>query len=246
MSTSTNNLVPAVTSTTPLVPPSNSEYATIIADVSTLTDGLVVPDGFTVVAQSLVTQQADGFAAVAFRDPSGNIIIANEPTEPTVLTTYGRATLLADGQIEAGETPAALNDAAAFAATVQQVTGSTNIYVTGHSLGATEAEEECKALGSECAGGFTIGATGLPDNTQIGNANLIDYVDYADPVGNYASDLSSPLSTIVPDNMLHYIVSRQEYSLRCNAVIPDAQELSGEVIPTGPPRKVTRRQHEQR
>jgi hypothetical protein len=110
----------------------------------------------------------------------------------------------ADVQIAAGQTPQALIDARAFADAVQAQTGSSLIYVTGHSLGGTEAEAMCQVLGSSCAGGATFGATGLPGNTQAGPSSLTNYIEYGDPVGNYASDSSSALSSISPSNMSHY------------------------------------------
>jgi hypothetical protein len=186
-------------------PPSLPEYGTATATAYTITQpgGLVVPPGWTVVLKSPASQQSDGFSAVALKDPNGNVIIANEGTLPG-LGTYGIGSLSADSQIATGQTPQALADATNFAQQVQLATGSSSIYVTGHSLGGTEAQAECQILGSDCAGGATFGATGLPGNTEAGPSSLVNYVDYGDPVGNYASDPSSPLSSIVPSDMNHF------------------------------------------
>jgi len=136
-------------------------------------------------------------------DPSGNVIIANEGT--TVGTdVYSRGTLAADNQLAEGQTPAALTDAVAFARHIQTVTGKP-IYLTGHSLGGTEAEAQAQALGPNFAGGMTWGATGLPHNTAAGPSSLIDYVDWGDPIGNWSTDASSPFLSLVPGNgMQHY------------------------------------------
>jgi hypothetical protein len=185
--------------------PNNQEYGTASAAAYTLTQssGFILPPGWSIVQESSRAQRSDGFAAVALKDPSGNIIIANEGTVAGG-GAYSRGTLAADLQITNGQSPQALADARAFAKSVQQLTNSSTIYVTGHSLGGTEAEAEAQALGTNCAGGVTFGATGLPGNTQSGPSSLIDYVDYGDPVGNYASDSSSPLNSIAPAGMNHF------------------------------------------
>ena len=83
--------------------PTQPEYGTASNYAYTLTasGGFVVPAGWSVVALSPTAQQADGFAAVALRDPSGNLIIANEGSLPGV-DPYGRGTLSADSQIMNG------------------------------------------------------------------------------------------------------------------------------------------------
>jgi len=185
--------------------PTTTEYLTASAAAYTLTQsgGLVVPTDWTVVAHSDSSYQSDGFSAVALKDPSGNIIIANEGTV-TGVSSYDLGTLGADANIAGGNTPTALVDAQQFAAQVSDAADGAPIYVTGHSLGGTEAQAECQFLGSDCAGGATVGATGLPGNTSAGSSDLVNYVAYGDPVGNYASDASSPLSSVVPAGMDHF------------------------------------------
>jgi hypothetical protein len=112
--------------------------------------------------------------------------------------------LKADIGIAQGNVSTVLKDAAAFALSVQRQYGRL-VYVAGHSLGGIEAEMECRALGVNCGGGATFGATGLPGNSASGQANLINFVDYGDPVGNGSTDPGSPLASLfTPVNMLHY------------------------------------------
>jgi hypothetical protein len=185
--------------------PSASEYGTASAAAYTLQNsgGFTPPSGWTLIETSSTTQQSDGFAAVALKDPSGNIIIGFEGTV-VGLSTFDKGTLAADQQIMTNQSPAALADAAAFAQQIQTLTGSDSIFVTGHSLGGDDAEAACKALGSHCAGGMTFGATGLPGNTAAGNPNLLNEVDWGDPIGNYSTDSSSPLKSLIDGNMQHY------------------------------------------
>ena len=138
---------------------------------------------------------SNGFYAQAFFDNSGSIIIAYEgsfpdPRDPNFLTTYGINSNRADLQLAAGLTPTALSEASLFAKEVHVDFSSATIYVTGHSLGAAEAEEAAWQ-NSFIAGGYTFAAPGLPGYTGPSNGSLIDYVDSGDPIGNYAKDTSS-------------------------------------------------------
>src|ERR1051326_8464689 len=162
--------------------------------------GSSVPQGMTLLVRSDPSLQSDGFSAEALLDSQGHIIIAFEGTYANIFSTYGRGSLAADAALMNGQTPQALREAISFATAVEaQFFGK--IYVTGHSLGGAEAEAVDRALGSDCAGGVTFGAPGLPDNVETGQSNLIDYVDKNDPVGNFASD--SGLGPFAP-NMYHY------------------------------------------
>jgi hypothetical protein len=60
--------------------PSASEYGTASAAAYTLQNsgGFTPPTDWTLIETSPTTQQSDGFAAVALKDPSGNIIIGFE------------------------------------------------------------------------------------------------------------------------------------------------------------------------
>ncbi len=200
-----------MTSTTIKIAPNTNEYLQLSNLAYSLTDSngnqvnaknLVLPPGFTFLAQSLAVDLAQGFSAIAVRDPLGNVIIVNEGTAVSLHTAlshlpfvasdiYGNSSVAADTAIANGKTPTALIDAIAFAVNIQKAYGS--FYVTGHSLGGIEAEEEAKTCGANCLAGATFGATGLPQNNGStgNNLNVIDYVDYGDTVGNLGSDISN-------------------------------------------------------
>jgi hypothetical protein len=166
------------------------------------------PTGLTplMVNGQAVTSEvdSDGFYGAAFVNSSGQVIIAYEGTTPN-LSAYGIGTLEADGAILSNQTPAAFGDAQNFANTVIQAAAgqgisTDNIFVTGHSRGGAEAESVAANLG---LGGATFGAPGVPQfTTSGGNSNLTDYVDYGDPVGNFASDTVSGAQLAGP-NMDH-------------------------------------------
>jgi hypothetical protein len=152
------------------------------------------------------TFDLSGFHAGAFQDDSGNIIIAYEGTRLD-LDLYSAGSLLADGGIfQGGSTSPSARAAKAMADTFQYAANfatfihnafpSNQIYVTGHSLGGAEAEYVAETLSSFISGGATFGAPGLPgyfNSIDTDQANFINYVDYGDPIGNYASDINSAL-----------------------------------------------------
>jgi hypothetical protein len=147
------------------------------------------------------TINGDGFHAAAFENQStGNVIVAYEGSilDLSDQSTYAKSSRAADSQLARGLTPAALQDAITFVQQVRQDVGPSHpIYVTGHSLGGTEAEAAVAFANSPVVGGMTFGATGLPGFTGISanpySLNLVDYVDYGDWVGNYARDSLSEL-----------------------------------------------------
>ncbi len=204
----------------------NDDPATVLTPAGTLdvsgslaqlleTPGkLTTYDGMTVIAQSPITQISDGFAAIAVKDSSGNVIIINEGTV-TGVTSYDLGTMSTDKLIAQGlpiTQIKALQDAQAFARTVEGIVGSgTPIDVTGHSLGGTEAEAEAQELvtvfgASSFGDGATFGATGLPSqNTAGGPSGLIDYVDFGDPVGNDALDTANKtVNPLYPNAKAYY------------------------------------------
>ncbi len=222
--------------------PSLSEYGVATAAVYTTTPpsgGQELPiipagSGLTLIRQSDPALLSDGFSAAAFQDGNGNIIIAYEGTQIqrgtyNVPTAYTVGTGGADYVLGNGGTPQALQDAITFAKEINSDYGSTNnIYVTGHSLGGTEAEAAAQSLGADVIqGGVTFAATGLPGNSSTNqiSANLIDYVDYGDPIGNFSSDILSPLSSISPQNMFHYGVVVYTGNITDSADLQDAAGL---------------------
>ncbi len=137
---------------------------------------------------------SDGFFAQAFKDASGNIIIAFEgsiidPLDPSFNTPYGNGSRGADFDISIGLVPKAFLDADTFALDVKQYLaqhnlGSNPIYLTGHSLGGTEAQDVAFVI-DPGESGVTFGAPGDPRLMAPVNApNFINYVDYGDPVGH--------------------------------------------------------------
>ncbi len=154
-----------------------------------------VPPGATLLdsaALSALDSNTDGFYALAYEE-NGVVLIAFEGTEFDS-SAYGRELIAADIQIFEGKWPAALIDAIHYAQDVQSLAGSTPIYVTGHSLGGAEAQAVTMFAANpfdnfSIAGGVTFGAPGLPGYYGLtGFGNLTDFVDYGDPVGNYAHD----------------------------------------------------------
>src|SRR5262249_32370219 len=150
------------------------------------------------------TVNFDGFHAAAFDNSStGDVIIAYEGSilDLSDNSIYAISSRAADAKLLLGVAPAAVQDAIAFVQQVQQEVGPSHaIYVTGHSLGGTEAEAAIAFANSPVVGGVTFGATGLPGFSG-GSANpysvkLIDYLDYGDWVGNYARDSLSALRDV--------------------------------------------------
>jgi hypothetical protein len=154
-----------------------------------------LPAGATPINSPFLTLldiNANGFFALAYEE-NGAIFVAFEGTvlAPTI---YGIGSLVADLQIVQGQWPMALTDAILFTMGVESLAGSTPIYLTGHSLGGAEAEAVSLFAARpgdnfSIAGGVTFGAPGVPDYFgPTGLGNLTDFVDYGDPLGNYAHD----------------------------------------------------------
>jgi hypothetical protein len=166
------------------------------------------PAGLTLTGSEVIAK--DGFAAAEFTDSQGNVIIANEaaryPSPFGTATQYMDHSSLAVISLIEDVTPAALKDAVQFAKKVQAMTSAgTKIYLTGFDLGGTEAEAQAQALGSEAAGCLTFGATGLPgyraDGAQLG---CVNFIDYGDSLGNWASDPGGELADLAHEDMDHY------------------------------------------
>jgi len=189
--------------------PTNEEYisaaeaAYLNAPVAGLTP-LLGANGQAVVSST--SELGDGFYAEALVDSSGNVIIAYEGTVPG-FSTYDIGSLEADYDLLEGEIPKALTDAAAFAQTVEQDVkaeygSSVSVYVTGHSLGGSEAEYAALQTG---LGGVTFAGTGIPGYTgnSSTHSNLTDYVAYGDPVANYSSDTPDDVGFAPSSGMNH-------------------------------------------
>jgi hypothetical protein len=142
---------------------------------------------------------SDGFFGQAFKDASGNVIIAFEgaiidPADPSFSTPYGAGSRVAAVDTLIGLVPQAFQDAINFSLDVSNLTGSNPIYLTGHSLGGAEAEAVAYIHPNNIAigGGVTFGAQGIPElRVPVPNPNFTNYVDYGDPIGNYGNHFGS-------------------------------------------------------
>ena len=78
-----------------------------------------------------------------------------------------------------------------------------DVFVTGHSLGAAEAEYAAAKTG---LGGEAFAGPGINVNYTRGRTpKIADYVDAGDPVGNYAADGNYVLGPVlVSDKIKHY------------------------------------------
>jgi len=142
------------------------------------------------------TDDLTGCSAQVWVTPQNQLIIAYQGTtggeniaiNPTAALTQ----IIADIGVYAGITPPAEIDSLGFANTVIGLAklegySTSNIFVTGHSLGGIEAEYVAQQTGLS---GIGFEPTGLPTSSGEGNgANFVNVVTYGDPVGNYASDI---------------------------------------------------------
>ena len=138
-----------------------------------------------------------------------------------------------DAAIFAGRDAVSFKGSARFAEQVMRIGHSQgiskgNIFLTGHSLGAAEAEYAGMKTG---LAGDTFGTPGIEiPNAVAGNplrgrqSKLTNYVDYGDPVGNYATDGPDPFgSYVISRNTQHYggatlICNQSSQSLLTGAV----------------------------
>jgi len=142
------------------------------------------------------TDVLDGVSAQVWVTPQNQIIIAYQGTtggenlavDPAIALTQ----IIADIGIWAGGTPPAEPDSLNFANVVIGLAklegySTSNIFVTGHSLGGIEAEYVAQHTG---LAGIGFESTGLPVDKSAGSgSNFVNIVTYGDPVGNYSSDL---------------------------------------------------------
>jgi hypothetical protein len=144
----------------------------------------------------------DGFYGVAYQLPSGNIIISFEGTVYGQLSNYSINSLIDDNEIDSNETPQAFLDAQSFAASVIATAlslgpfglnlSSSQISVTGHSLGGAEAEYVSANLELS---GVAFGAPGLPTYTGGTSASsFTTYVDYGDAKATRRFASADPLN----------------------------------------------------
>ena len=157
--------------------------------------------------------QKAGVSAEAFETTGSGpkrVIIAYEGTNP-----YG------DGNTDAFSGSQLLDDASFFAAkpaagaavadkfakevigiAVSRGIAKFNVSLTGHSLGAAEAEYAAEATG---LAGVTFGTPGIDITGKQAPSKLTNFVDDGDPVGNFGADGADPLGNFVTSsNIQHY------------------------------------------
>ena len=165
------------------------------------------------------TNTLTGMSASAWVTPDNQIIIAYSGTtggtnllaNPVIAVTQ----VLADMQvIVTPTTPMAFYDSLTFANQVRQEAykqGYTDddIFVTGHSLGAWEAQYVAQQTG---LGGVGFEGPGLntinPNNSNGDNSNFVNVLTYGDAAAYFSSDVPGlePVMGIFPggDNKPHY------------------------------------------
>src|SRR5205085_688324 len=169
---------------------------------------------------------SDGFFAQAFTDTTGNIIIAFEGSiinplnslDPSFWSPYAIGSRDADFKILVGDSPnliAPLIDAAVFVRDVQATYGSLPIYLTGHSLGGAEAQYVAQTVNlGGYANGVTFGGPGIL-SSPIHAPNFINYVDHADPVGNFGNHFG----------FVHYLGASTIYDVSAHLLAHYASDL---------------------
>ena len=139
----------------------------------------------------------DGFYSEAFAsvDSAGQItknsqvVVAYEGTNLLGQSNaFTGGQLVDDAAIGAGNPAPSYRDSVLFARKSLRFARSlgikrSEVFVTGHSLGAANAEYASRITG---LGGVTFAAPGI--NRGGVSSSLTDYVDAADPIGNYAGD----------------------------------------------------------
>lgn len=154
-----------------------------------------LPPGFSYLMLNgkPVTQYSaiTGFYGAALVDPTGQVMVVYEGTNLyTGDPVFTAAQLVNDAAIFKGLPAPSYLTALSFADTALSAAktdgyASTNVYLDGHSLGGANAEFVASLLNLP---GVTFGAPGIPDYFFARPSLLTNYVEYGDPVGNYASN----------------------------------------------------------
>lgn len=158
-----------------------------------------LPDGltpFTVVGTPVALEVTlAGFYGRALLNENNDLIIAFEGTDISEISTrteFVTAQIVADAMIYLGMVPPAFDIAVTFTETAMAAAAlagitADNVFVTGHSLGAgiamyVGAQLDLAGMTFAAPG---IAASAIPDGQA---SKLINYVEYGDPVGNYANN----------------------------------------------------------
>lgn len=135
----------------------------------------------------LTITSANGCTATAYQDSSGHVIIAFQGTSTSIQDNL-------DSQIMGDQAPstiAGFADAMNFTKTVEDAATSkgvlsSDISVTGHSLGGALAEYVASQTGLP---GVSFAGCGVPGLSNSGSVtNFVSYVESGDPFANRSSD----------------------------------------------------------
>lgn len=162
-------------------------------------------------AQLQYTNTFDGVAAKVWLTNANQVVIAyqgttgglNLLTNPLIALTQ----IASDLGIYAQQVTPGERDSLSFAKNVMSLASSrgiasSNVFVTGHSLGGIEAEYVAQQTG---LGGVAFESTGIPASTGASHGtNFVNVVTYGDPVGNYASDISGMQPFAPSSGLAHY------------------------------------------
>ncbi|MGU3538785.1 calcium-binding protein [Methylobacterium sp. A54F] len=166
----------------------------------------------TVDGQPLTARvDANGFFGAAFVTSAGQVIIAFEGTDLGSFEDdpeFAIAQVLADYQIYLAQSPPAYGDALSFtqtaiAAATAQGYARSDIYLSGHSLGAAEVQYVAAQTGLS---GATFGGPGIPLTTIPAGrvSSLTNYVEFGDPVGNFSSNPNYEAPFLSNDQVVRY------------------------------------------
>jgi hypothetical protein len=167
---------------------------------------------FVVDGQHLAREVTeDGFYGAAFLTPFDRVVVAFEGTHLSALSDdpeFVLAQIAADALIRLGESPPAYGDALEFTRTVLEAAEARGIaagevFLTGHSLGGAEAQYVAAQLG---LAGETFGGPGIPaaDIPAGSVSELVNYVEYGDPFGNYSANPNRINGFLYSDDILRY------------------------------------------
>jgi hypothetical protein len=149
------------------------------------------------VASVYVT--AENQVIIAYQGTTGGLNIILDPVAAFQQVITDIDDVISD---ESGGTPAAYTSSLNFAKSVislakAQGYTTSNIFVTGHSLGGIEAEYTASQTG---LGGISFEPTGIaePPASGVTGANFVNTVTYGDPVASFSSDIQSEQPTAPP------------------------------------------------
>ena len=141
---------------------------------------------------------------------SPKIVIAYEGTEPYgggSSKPFSGGQLLDDAAFFAAKPAACITAVDQFANKVIGIAAKngiskSDISLTGHSLGAAEAEYAAEATG---LAGVTFGTPGIDITGNLPPSRLTNFVDNGDPVGNFGADGENALGNLVTSSQIqHY------------------------------------------